>query len=557
MQTDALVSAIIAQDSLPMNRLQDTQTLNNQRTTALNTMQSDMQALATSLQTLQYTGSGFDARTVTSSDVNNTNVTATASGAAVGNYDLKVASVATQGRITPTLDSSGNATNLAVADPAGGSPVFTGPPPSFAIQGTDGVVKVITLTTGNNSLYGLQSAINASGAGVTASVVNTGSGAAPYQLVLTAAATGTGKTGGLVTLADVTAGGASNSLGIAAGTVDSLTSPTTVSGGLSNSTNLATDAKFSVNGIQLTRTSNVVTDAVQGLTLNLKQGGQTTTTTLTVAQDDSTVTSSMQDVVTKYNTLVTDYNTASKKVKASDGSIMPAPLGDDMTASSMISQVRAALTGIPTGIASSAAFHSAGDMGLSTNTDGTLTLDTTAFKKALDQDPTAARNIFDFTGTTTNGVVTFSQGSAKTAQGKVGFEIDTYNGNTGAWAGILTAPDGTAINVTGTKGGQVNGVAGPALEGIQLNVSGTGSGTLGLTKGVAQATQDTISNLTAYNGTFWNTLASITAANTQLTSQIASQQAVLDQKQAALKLQFAEMEANIAQLKTASAGMVT
>jgi flagellar capping protein FliD len=66
LQTDQLVAAIMAQEGLPLQHLKDRQTLNTQRSTALKTMQTDMMALATSMQTLQYTGSGFNARTVSS-----------------------------------------------------------------------------------------------------------------------------------------------------------------------------------------------------------------------------------------------------------------------------------------------------------------------------------------------------------------------------------------------------------------------------------------------------------------------------------------------------------
>ena len=91
--------------------------------------------------------------------------------------------MATAGRILPTLGSGGTP-NLAVADASGsvGSQIFTtGTSASFAVQGTDGVAKVVTLTAANNSLNGLASAINASGAGVSASIVNTGSGTRPIS----------------------------------------------------------------------------------------------------------------------------------------------------------------------------------------------------------------------------------------------------------------------------------------------------------------------------------------------------------------------------------------
>jgi flagellar hook-associated protein 2 len=569
VQTDALVSAIMAQDSLPLVRLQNQQNINNNRTAALNTMQTDMTNLATSLQTLQFTGSGFDARTVSSSDTTATYVSATASGATTGNYDVQVTSVATSGRILPTLNAS-NQPNLAVADPSGGgsSQIFTpgGTPASFAIQGTDGSIKTITLTSGNNSLNGLASAINASfagstiGAGVTASVVNTGTGATPYQLVLTANQTGTGKTSGIVTIADVTSNDGSTSdnlIGITAGKVNSMTAPTTLTGGLNSAA--ATNAVFSVNGIQLTRQTNSVNDAVDGMTFTLKQGGQTGKTTLTVGEDTSTITATMQDVISKYNTLVNDYKTSSTATKDSKGGIIPAALSNDSTARSMISQIQSLISGIPSSISPTAAYKSIGDLGITSNSDGTLKIDTAAFTKALTADPSAAKAVFDFTGTTDNGVASFSQGTAATTAQKIAFTISTFDGNSGSWTGTLTADGGTPVAVTGTKDGLITAAASGtslgALSGLRLAVTGTGSGTLSLTKGVAQSAQDLVSNLTGHQGTIWNTLASIKNTNTSLASQISQEQTLLDSTQAQLETQFAAMEATVAQLKAATQGL--
>ena len=145
-------------------------------------MSSNMTSLSTTLAALE---DGFNARSVTSTDSNNTFVTATATKASTGSYEVKVASVATRGQIAPTL-SEGSPTNLAVADPA--ASIATGAA-SFAVRGTDGVLKAFQLN--NNSLNGLRDAINSSGAGVTATIINSGKGANPYQLVVTAKDTGT------------------------------------------------------------------------------------------------------------------------------------------------------------------------------------------------------------------------------------------------------------------------------------------------------------------------------------------------------------------------------
>lgn len=545
---NSLISAILQQEGQPVQRLQDQQTANNNRLMALQKLQSDMNALSSSAATLG--GSAFDARTVTSSDTNNTYVTATATGAAVGSYDLQVSQVATAGKISPTL-SGGLPTNLAVADPLA-TQVFSGSSASFAIQGTDGVIRTLTLDSTNNNLYGLRDAINAlstpdpnvagsKGLGVTATVVNTGSGANPYQLVLTSNTTGTGTTGGVVTLADVTSGGAVNTLGIAAGTVDSMTAPTTISGGLTSSgANVAQDALFSVNGVQLTRKTNAVTDAVDGVTFNLKQGGQTGTTNLTVGVDKSSITSAMQDVISKFNSLLSDYKSAS----ATGGALY-----NDSTTRSFISQIRSALTGVPAGLSTTATFNSTASLGIKTNQDGTLSLDTTAFQSALDKDPAAAKRIFANSGVSTSAAVAFYGAGSNTATGAIGFNITSYVSG-GAVSGTFTV-GGNNYTLSGTNGSLV-GTAGTPLEGLILGVTGVGSGTLTVSRGVSQATQDAVSSITNYgSGMLTRIISSINDQNRTLANQITVGQSRLDRRKTQLQAQFAQIESVIGQLQAA------
>lgn len=545
---NSLISAILQQEGQPVQRLQAQQTANNNRLKALQKLQGDMNALSSSVAALG--GAAFDARTVTSSDANNTYVTATAQGAAVGSYDLQVSQVATAGKISPTL-SGGLPTNLAVADPLATS-IFSGSSASFAIQGTDGVIRTLTLGSANNNLYGLRDAINAlstpdpnvpgsKGLGVTATVVNTGSGANPYQLVLTSNTTGTGTTGGVVTLADVTAGGAVNTLGIAGGTVDSMSMPTTLSGGLTSSgANVAQDALFSVNGVQLTRKTNTISDAVDGVTFNLKQGGQTGTTTLTVGVDKSSITSSVQDVISKFNTLLSDYKSAS----ASGGALY-----NDSTTRSFISQIRSALTGVPAGLSTTATFNSTASLGIKTNQDGTLSLDTTAFQAALDKDPSAAKRIFANSGVSTSAAVSFYAAGSNTVTGSIGFNITSYVSG-GAVSGTFTV--GTnSYTLSGTNGSLV-GTAGTPLEGLILRVSGVGSGTLTLSRGVSQATQDAIAGITnSGSGMLTSIISNINDQNRTLANQIAVGQSRLDRRKIQLQAQFAQIESVIGQLQAA------
>jgi flagellar hook-associated protein 2 len=549
MDTSALIQAQLARASLPQQQLKARQTANTARSTALSNLKDQMTALSSAI--LDLNSNSLPARTVTSSDKNDAYVTATASGGASGRYVIQVGKIATYAQLTPTVDGSGNPTNLSAASAT--SAIFTdnsgngSGTATFAIQGTDGVTKQISLSAGQNNIYALADAINAAGTpdpnvvgdkglGVTATVINTGNGSNPYELVLTSRETGVGDAGANFTIADVTDGGAVNTLGIASGSV----SGSTITGG-TQSNQAASNAQFTVDGVALTRASNTVDDAVEGVTFNLLQGSQTGSTTLTVAADTDTALSGMQAVVSAYNTLIKTYNTDT----AASG-----PLAGDSTARTLIQQVQTALTRMPAGLSASSVYNSASALGLATNQDGTLTLDTAKFKKNYAANPTAAQNVFGTSSVTTNAVVSLAYASSAASAGSYGFDITSYTSG-GAIAGTITAPDGTQYQLTGTNG-MLIGAKDTPLEGLYLDVSGTGAGTLTISKGAGQNTIDTISNITnPASGSITKLLQSITKANKGLDTQIAMQQNYLDTLQASLQKQYSDMEAALSQLQAA------
>lgn len=559
IDTKALIDAILGMKGGSVTRLKAKKDLNDKKTEALTAMRTSLSAFSLSLAVVQ---DKLASRLITSSDSNNTNVTATGTGAAAGNYDITVRTVATKGRISATLDAQGWATNLAVASPTDSvsSNVFTpGTPAQFAIQGTDGVIKTITMTEGANTLNGLRDAINASGAGVTATVVNIGKGDKPYQLVLSAKETGIGTTQGVVTLVDITnmangqPGAAANNLGITAGTVDSLVTPAALTGGLTSTVSglSATNANFTLNGVELTRTTNVVKDAAEGMTFTLKQGGQTGTTTLSVTPDKIGATAAMQDLITKYNALVKDYKTASTSTKDSDGSIIQAPLTNDASTRNLMATLKSTLAGASAGLPGSATYKTMADLGVRTMADGTLFLNTNTLQTAMGNDLASVQRLFNFSGDSTNQGVAFKSAGPKTITGPVDFQITQDGGGTlwGAFTrnGVTSSPIQVAADGTLVGTGD--------YEGLNLKVTGTGSGTLTLSRGVGRAVTDLLSAFTGTSGGIDILLKSITTQNTNLGSQILQGQTRLDNERTVLTKKFAQMEAMLGRMKAASGSL--
>jgi flagellar hook-associated protein 2 len=158
--------------------------------------------------------------------------------------------------------------------------------------------------------------------------------------------------------------------------------------------------------------------------------------------------------------------------------------------------------------------------------------------------------VFGTSSVTTNAVVSLAYASSTASAGSYSFDITSYTSG-GAVAGTITAPDGSQYQLTGTNGMLV-GTKGTPLEGLYLDISGTGTGTLTISKGAGQNTIDTISNITnPANGSITKLLQSITKANKGLDTQIAMQQNYLDTLQASLQKQYSDMEAALSQLQAA------
>jgi len=396
LQTDALIKAIMQQEGLGVQRLKDRQALNTRRSTALNSLRTGMNTLSTSMAKLY---DSFASRTVSSTDANGTYATATASGAASGSYEVKVTQVATKARLGPTM-VGGLPTTLAMSDPA--ATIFTGSG-NFTVVGTDGISQDFQVT--NNSLNGLRDAINANVDGVTATIVNSGKGGNQYQLVLTAKETGTGGSGGVLTLKTAVDTDAAATLGV------------TSTGLSSTGSEIAVDALFSVNGIEMTRQSNTVTDAVDGMTFTLKKGDGSNSTTLTVVQDKAAVTTAMQDLIAKFNAVLKTYKDASTSVNDGSDEPTPAPLSNDVVARSVMNDLRSVLRGTPGGLPETAV-KSLAELGVKTNADGTLSLDTKVFQDALDEDADAVKNVLTNSGGT---------GIGQMLQAKIS-ELTSYSG---------------------------------------------------------------------------------------------------------------------------------
>jgi flagellar capping protein FliD len=136
-----------------------------------------------------------------------------------------------------------------------------------------------------------------------------------------------------------------------------------------------------------------------------------------------------------------------------------------------------------------------------------------------------------------------------TGTGAFDFNITSF-ADKGPVAGTITY-NGEDYDLTG-QNGILQGEDDTPLEGLYLAVNGTGAGSLNISRGVGQATQDTIAHLTDFDsGAIAQVLKGIKASNKNLNTQITSQQQMLDTLKTSLQKKYSDMESAVTQMQAA------
>ena len=180
----------------------------------------------------------------------------------------------------------------------------------------------------------------------------------------------------------------------------------------------AVNAKYSIDGIKMESTSNTVTSAISGVTLDLVAPTETgKTTTINVASNTATLKTSVQSFVTAYNTLMTAINAQTKVTATGDQATTTAgALTGDASMRDLVSSIRSELVNG----SGSGSISSLSQMGITTDQKtGLLTLDDKQWDAAVAKNPTDIAKLF----TGTNGLIS-----------RMNKATDSYVGTTGTLA---------------------------------------------------------------------------------------------------------------------------
>jgi len=441
LDVQTLVDQLIKLERAPIERFERQTTNLQSKVKALQSFNTKLSTLLNKLDNALYKGetallnvpagfarrfakSIFAVRNASSSDESAVLAVA-AKGASVGSYAVTVSSLA-----KARTEASANFADTDTTRAGTGTIVIQ--------VGTKDAV-TINIDETNNTLEGVRAAINNANAGVSATILNDGS-SSPYRLLLTAKGTGTANA---FTVTENLTGGQALNL---------------------TETQAAVDAQFTVNGISLTKSSNTVSDVISGITFTLR-ATTAAPVEVTVEADTDAAIAGLKELIDAYNEVASFANSQARyNAETKQAGI----LAGDATLRNTILKIQDALTRQIT--SSFTGLRYVGEVGLRFNTDGSMSLDETKLRSALESDLTGVAALF------------LGDGAAGTAENiSVSDPRVTYNSK-------------TAATQAGTYAVEITGLAQPASAvGGQTISSLAQDETLTITYGAVQTTVDLLS----------------------------------------------------------------
>ena len=375
LDTKAIVDAILNAERRPAVKLESKQTLYRARKSALDQMRAKLTAFSDAMRGLSADVT-FRGRIATVSDDAFLRA-APGAGAETGIFSIEVLDLAAAHKVRSAgvaASDQGLVSDGTITIQAGGKSAIT---------------VNVSAASGNNSLEAVRDAINNADQGVAAAVLYDGTG---YRLVVRSEETGVSHA---LTITDTT------SLGLAdAGNVVAA----------------AADARLTVDGLQVTSSSNQVTGVVPGTTINLLAKTTGTPVTVEVRPDLDGAVKAVQSISTAYNDAIDFFNAQFSREN-------PGVLSSDGTARQIQQELQSLVTGgvegIPVG-----GIRSLSAVGVSFDgLTGRMSLDTGSLRTLLEDRFDEVGRMFLASGVSTDPRIRYQSSSAATVSGDYAVEI--------------------------------------------------------------------------------------------------------------------------------------
>jgi len=511
---DSLIASAVNAKLAAATSISTKITANEAKISAYQTLQTDLSKLSSGLSSLatavvnSLATNVFATRAATLSSTGDVSASSALSmsvsnGAATGDHTLTISQIATAHKVMGTTQSS-------QTDDLGYSGVF-----SLGLAG--GSTADITVTS-SMSLQDIVDAVNAqtSTTNVEASIVQVSSGA--YEMVLT----------GTKDAADITYASSSGT-----DILDSL-GFTDSSGAFANVLQTAQAAKFSLDGISMTRDTNDITDVLAGVTFNLLQATPTgSAINISIGTDTSQIQSALTTFVTNYNTYRDEV--IAQQATNSDGTASDsAVLFGDGTMRDITTRLEAALNTTVGGLSMS-------DLGLSFNDQNELELDTSTLSTILSTNLSGVTKLLSAQTTTSSSQLSV----VNTGTSPQSFTLDLTVDSSGTLSSASVGGDSSLFTISGNT---IIGASGSIYAGMAFTYTGTTSQSITVTStsGIATQMYQIAKTASASTGSLQTLITNLQSRDSELQQRVDDITAAAATFKAQLQTQYAKYQAAIA-----------
>lgn len=529
--TDALVEAAYQARLAKADTLSVSVTKNETKIAAYTDMQTKLQAVETSLNTLRSApgtkGKASDVFLDRTTYLTSSTSTAASGilsatvedGTEIGTHDIEVTQVAKVERL-------GGGSVSSRSDDLGWTGTFSlGTKATSDGLSTTGTLSTDISITSDMSLDDVVDTINAAKAstGVTASVVKSSDNA--YMIVLSGVETDRD-----ITLSTTSGDNVLNKLGL-----------TDSAGTKVVPLQKAQGAVLTVDSVPITRSSNTIDDAIDGVTLNLYKAEAGNTLSLEVANDLTGISTQINAFVTAYNAfrdlVLTNQTTGSDGTASSSATLF----GDSLlrsTSSTLQSMLGTAIDST-----------SLATIGITMDSSNKLVVDDTTLENALTNSLSSVQDLFSYQATTSSGnLKLLSHGDGPTS---ADFDLKvTVDSTTGSITSASVDGDASLFTVSGST---IKGVKGSIYDGLSFVFTGKATQTVSvkISQGIADRMYqaiDTVAN--SDDGQLTEKISGLQDTNSDLETRISTIQTNATSYRDFLLDKYSKIEAKLAKAQS-------
>jgi flagellar hook-associated protein 2 len=483
-----LVQNAVNAKRLPATELSSEITANQAKITAYQKFQTDLSKLSSDLSSLSTSvinplaTNVFASRAATISANGDVNAAAALSmtvgnGAETGDHTLQISQIAAAQKVAGATQSS-------PTTPLGSSGTF-----SLGLSG--GNSASVTVTSGM-TLQDVADAINAQSptSNVSASIVQVSSGS--FELVLTG-----GEDAADISYSSTSGDDILNKLGVTDNT-----------GSFSNVLQAAQAAKFTLDGIALTRNTNDISDVLSGVTFDLLQPTPSgTSLNVSIGADTNQITNALQTFVTDYNAFRDDV-IAQQAINPDGTASSSAVLFGDGTVRDVMTQIEQVLGTSVNGLTMA-------DVGLSFNQQNELVLDTGTLSTALSTNLSGVTALLSAQTETSSNQLSV----VNTSKSPESFTLDVTVDASGNLSGASVGGDNSLFTI---QGNAIIGNVGTIYAGMAFNYTGSTSQSIAVTSTSGLATQiaQIAGDASANSGSFQTLINNLQTQDTTMQQKI-------------------------------------